>query len=364
MVGTKYFCAVAIAAACVFLQVEVAHSFFQFFQHGQDKALPEQQPGQVEPTTGNGNAGHHHQHHFQHHQQPMQNIMQAMQGGNHHHGMQGGFAGGLNFQPLKQVFSKFSASANTMNMVAPQRVLAYLPLTRKSFYDQCGTAVRHCEWANAAKVGKKFVTVEEDETTTPTMKQVCMISKHICIGNTETCVSTKDCDAAMKITEITREGTKHSVIGSVSHLNNCDMESQSVADASKKPQMLFGIGFATYDAEGAKIECRAPKASDFKLVFLWKNSTEAEGTCKPLQESEVWKSLKTYDHDIMHAARSWPTVCKSVGAEEKSFNLKNFLEKHTPTIHYTSFFTPPFEFTKNYEPQFSSNGMVISGTVA
>lgn len=54
------------------------------------------------------------------------------------------------------------------------------------------------------------------------------------------------------------------------------------------PQMLYAVGFATYDEAGDKLECRHPKASDFKLVFLWKNTTEedAEGmkqicTAKP-----------------------------------------------------------------------------------
>ncbi|CAL8131450.1 unnamed protein product [Orchesella dallaii] len=355
MMGTKCICAVAIAAACVFLQVEVAHSFFGFSQ-GQDKDAAVPQPGQAPAHPG------HHAHGFHsHHQQTnMQNGFQAQP---QHHGMMHGgiqaFTGGV-----KQAFSKF---ANFANPLAPQpKVLAYLPLTRATFYDQCGTAVRHCEWANAAKVGKKFVTVEEDDAASPSMKQVCFVSKHVCVGNTETCVSSRDCDVAMKITEVTREGGKHSTVVSVSHINNCEMESQSVTDVSRTSQMLFGIGFATYDAEG-KVECRPPKASDFKLVFLWKNSSSeltGKGSCKPLEEKDVWKSLKTYDHDLMQAFQNWPKVCKSAAADEGSFNFKNFLEKQTPTIHFTSFFAPPFDFAANYETQFSSNGMVISGTVA
>lgn len=79
-----------------------------------------------------------------------------------------------------------------------------------------------------------------------------------------------------------------------------------MTDGSKMPQMLYAVGFATYDEAGTSLECRHPKASDFKLVFLWKNTTEEEAqghkqicTEKPKVKTSKW------DFEYFYFKSSW-----------------------------------------------------------
>jgi hypothetical protein len=348
----------------------------------------------------------HHQvrHHHGHHNIPQQqaggaavspNIAQPALGfspmamfsqlGNLHQGFSnfGGFGGGgfggFDLQSLKPKLQQFKSQFKTM-IPAYQSQLAHINVmlchnrTQKleAFYRECGTSERHCEWEQKRSILTKrsqtYVadeSVVEDAPPSVESEHVCYSTNHVCVGNTETCISERNCDAAMKIREVVKENSKTSAIMSISHINNCHMESQAITDSSKMSQMFFGVGFATYDESGQNLECRSVRASDFKLIFLWKNTSEAltgPGVCQTPPDQDR-KSVQLDDVETLKEVVSWPKQCKTLASKDGGFQLKSFMNTHVPNSHYTSFFQPPFNFADNFEPQLSSNGMVVTGTV-
>lgn len=225
--------------------------------------------------------------------------------------------------------------------------------TMTSFYENCGATTRHCSWETQTPQSKPHGTSRvqlhfnghrntfNDQNNMGQMpldatnqsphqqaevKQVCTISKNICVGNTETCVSNHNCDVAMRITETSTEGTPEASVQSIHYLNNCGIgkiltsptshpshpqvlvhwvemptscfKLLDVTDGSKMPQMFFGIGFATYGETG-NLECRTPKASDFKLIFLWKNASmdledPSKGICRSKKVTVVFGLFSIY----------------------------------------------------------------------